>query len=216
MNTTTIIHRSALALAGALVLLTGCKKKEEAPVPVPKAAKALIISAEKNSFEEVTAKLDPGGNLFCYMSTEQALERLSNRVAAASNLLSNLPNIPGTGRQNLGNFLAVLSGVINESGISQVSGLGASSIAREPGFYYSKVVIHHYPGRNAGLIWSLFGREAHPLRQLDMLPESTALAFGSDFDLPLIWKKLRQIYAKLLKGFPKHNWIHRTDRAVGQ
>jgi hypothetical protein len=194
MNSMTSASRSAAVFATALVLLAGCHKKEEMSPPASglPAAKPAIVSAEKNSFEQVTSKLDPGGNVYLYLSTEQTLSGLSNRLAAASNLVSVLPNIPGTGLQTLDNIFAVLGGLVQESGVSQISGLGMSSIAREPGFYFSKVVVHHYPGQNAGLIWSLFGQAAHPLRQLDLLPESTALAAGSDFDLPLAWTNIQR------------------------
>ncbi len=200
MHTMTSVHRSAAVFAAALVLLAGCKKKQEAP-PALRGGKTAIVSAEKNSFDQVTAKLDPGGNVFVYLSTEQTLNGLSNRLAAASNLVGVLPSIPGTGQKALHNIFAVLGGVVQDSGASQISGLGMSSIAREPGFYYSKMVVHHYPGQNAGLLWSLFGRAAHPLRQLDMLPESTALAAGSDFDLLMAWTNLqRQAKAMDLPG----------------
>ena len=82
------------------------------------------------------------------------------------------------------------------SGVEQISGIGMSSIAREPGFYYGKMVIHHYEGQNSGLIWSLFGSAPHPL-PLDLLPESTAFAGFSDFDLQMAWTNLTHIVAGL-------------------
>ena len=44
-------------------------------------AKAPAVSAEKNSFNEVTAHLDSGGNLYLYLSTEQLLDGLSKAVS---------------------------------------------------------------------------------------------------------------------------------------
>ena len=126
------------------------------------------------------------------MSTEQALAGLSNRLSAASNFVSLLPAIPGDGRQFLVRAFGFLDGFAKESGVSQISGLGVSSIAREKGFYFGKMVLHHYPGQNAGVIWSLFGKAAHPMDGLDLLPESTALAVFSDFDFTLAWAKLQE------------------------
>jgi competence protein ComGC len=198
MNAMNYSQRSVAALVAALVMFAGCQKKQEAP-PVPGAtlSKSSIVSAEKNSFAEVTAKLDPGGNFYLYLSTEQVLGSFSNRLDAASNLISALPNMPGTGRQTLDKVFAVLGRVVRDSGLSPISGLGMSSIAREKGFYYNKVVVHHYPGQNAGLIWSLFGQSPHRLNQLDLLPQNTALAASADFDLPLAWTNILQA-AKLL------------------
>jgi hypothetical protein len=185
--------KTAGAAATALALLAGCKEKQEVP-PQPAAApaKPAIVSAEKNSFNEVTAKLNKGGNLYLYLSTEQVLSGLSNRLTEVSNVISALPNFPGTGRETLDKVFAALGAVVRESGISEISGLGMSSIAREPGFYYSKVVVHHYAGQNAGLAWSLFGKAPHPLKALDLLPESTAMAADSDFDLALAWTNIQQ------------------------
>jgi hypothetical protein len=92
---------------------------------------------------------------------------------------------------------AVLGAVVQESGISQISGLGLSSIAREPGFYYNKFIVHHYAGQDAGLVWSLFGKAAHPLKQLDLLPESTALASASDLDVTLLWTSIQHAVQSL-------------------
>jgi hypothetical protein len=196
MNVKIFANRFAAACGLAFVLVAGCQKKEEPAPPVAVApappSKPALVSAVKNSFDEVTAKLDKGGNFYLYLSTEQTLSGLSNHLAAISNVVSALPNIPGTGRQTLDKVFAVLAVVIQQSGISEISGLGMSSIAREPALFYNKAVIHHYPGQNAGLIWSLFGRSAHPLKVLDLLPENTALATASDFDLPLAWTNILQ------------------------
>jgi hypothetical protein len=58
------------------------------------------------------------------------------------------------------------------------------------------VVVHHYAGQNKGIIWSLFGSAPHPL-ELDLLPESTAMAFFTDFDLTMAWTNINKIAAGL-------------------
>ena len=168
-----------------------------APAAATQPAKPAIISAEKNSFAEVTAKLDPGGSFYLYLSTEKVLSGLSNHLAVASNFVSGLPNIPGDGKETMAKVFAAVSGVVKDSGVSQISGLGMSSIAREPGFYYNKVILHHYAGQNAGIIWSLFGQSPHPLKEMDFLPENTALAGSSDFDLPMAWTNIVQVVQSL-------------------
>jgi hypothetical protein len=122
---------------------------------------------------------------------------LSNRVEAFSNLVSAIPSIPGDGRETLGRVAEFLNGFIKDSGLGEISGFGMSSIAREEGFYYGKMVVYHQEGHNAGIIWSLFGKTPHQLDGLDLLPESTALAIFSDFDLPLAWTNIEEQTAKL-------------------
>jgi len=196
MNAKSFVSRS-LALMSACLLAAGCHKNQPAP-PTASAAPQTpeIVSAEKTSFDEVTAKLNKGGNLFVYLSTEQTMRGLSNRIAAISNFASAWPGIPSDGREKLGRVLEALDDFAVNSGINQISGIGMSSIAREPGFYYGKMVVHHYEGQNSGIIWSLFGKAPHPL-ELDLLPESTAMAFFSDFDLPLAWTNINHLLAGL-------------------
>ncbi|HEY3863181.1 MAG TPA: hypothetical protein VGO59_14965 [Verrucomicrobiae bacterium] len=191
MNARNDFGKLAAVLAAMAVCFAGCKRNEEpAPASGGQSAapsKPAIVSAEKNSFAEVTSKLDPGGNLYLYLSTEQFLGSLSNGVDSISNIVSSLPNIPGTGRDAIGKIFTVLDSLVKHSGITEVSGVGMSSIAREPGLYYNKFIVHHYPGQNQGFVWSLFGQSPHPLKVLDMLPETTALASSMDFELPLLW-----------------------------
>ncbi len=195
MNAKYLLNRS-LAFISFCLLAAGCNKNQPAPLSPSPAAPHIpeIISAEKTSFDEVTAKLNKGGNLFVYLSTEQTLRGLSNHLSSLSNIASAWPGIPSEGRDKLGRVIEALDDFAVNSGIDQISGIGMSSIAREPGFYYGKMVIHHYEGQNNGIIWSLFGSTPHPL-PLDLLPDSTALAIFSDFDLPLAWTSISNMVA---------------------
>jgi len=85
-----------------------------------------------------------------------------------------------------------LATLVKDSGVEHISGVGASSIAREAGFYYSKLIVHHYEGQSDGVMWSAFGKAPHPLKELDLLPENTALAAYADVDVPLVWKTVEK------------------------
>jgi hypothetical protein len=187
-----ICAKITLSLA-VLVLLCGCHKEEQKPAAPPAApTRSGIVSAEKTSFDEVTAKLDKGGNLYLYLSTEQVLGGLSAKMAALSNFIGNLPNAGGNQRETIGKVFDFADNWLKDSGIEQISGGGMSSIAREPGFYYSKLIVHHYPGQNEGEIWSLLGKAPHSLKELDLLPETTVVAMFSDFDVALAWTNLHK------------------------
>jgi hypothetical protein len=186
-------------LAATVALFAGCKYKGSSSSGNPSSSGGgAITSAEKNSFEEVTAKLDKGGNFYLYLSTEQALSKLSQAITMYSNLFTQMPAPPDMGREGIARIFEVINNVIKDSGIEHISGLGVSSIAREPGFYYNKVILHHYAGQNDGALWTAFGKEVHPLKELDLLPENTAFASYCDLDIPLIWqtieKELKQLH----------------------
>ncbi|MGH8022265.1 MAG: hypothetical protein ACRED1_01695, partial [Limisphaerales bacterium] len=85
-----------------------------------------------------------------------------------------------------------LDHLIRDSGIEDLSGVGASSIEIEPGRYRNKAILHHYPGKGTGFFWQLMGNSPHPLNGLDLLPGDTALAMFTDLDVPLLWKVARQ------------------------
>jgi hypothetical protein len=76
-----------------------------------------------------------------------------------------------------------------------------SSIAREPGIYYSKMVIHHYSGQGDGFMWTMFGKQPHDLDGLDLLPTDTAFAAFHDLDVPEMWSVIQNECEA--SGFPQ-------------
>src|SRR5664280_388703 len=186
-----------LTCAGLGLLFTSGCKKENAPVPSTKP----VVSAEKNSFKEVTSRLDPGGSLYLYLSTEQFLSDLSHKVNAMRPALLSIPNLDTDQQANLARALDLVTNLITQSGVQDVSGFGMSSVASEPGFYHTKSFLHHYPDKGTGFLWNIMGQQAHALAGLEMLPTNTALAFFSDGDLPLVWSVIQKQAAQ--SGFPQ-------------
>src|SRR5262245_1232247 len=144
-------------------------------------------SAVKNSFQEVTSHLDPGGNLYLYLSTEEWLKNLSGQIAQIRDLVNVVPGSSAADKQNATVVFSILSNLIKQSGIEDVSGFGMSSIAVEKGLYQSKAMLHHYSGNNRGFLWSMFGKQPHALDGLDLLPANTVFASFTDLDLSLLW-----------------------------
>jgi hypothetical protein len=186
-----------LALAASF-LLNGCHRQPPSASPAPEKR---MVSAERTSFQQVTEQLDPGGNLYVYLSTEQCLEGLSAKVAGWRGLLAGIPDMKDADRDNLNKVFDVVTNLIKDSGLEDISGFGMSSIAVEKGMYHAKTVLHHYPGRGGGFAWNLFGEKAHALDGLDLLPTNTALASFSDVDVALCWSVLQKEAAK--SGFPQ-------------
>ncbi|MBM3838660.1 MAG: hypothetical protein FJ398_11995 [Verrucomicrobia bacterium] len=194
MNNPITSRRFPKPPALSLVLLLffgGCAKQQErveAPqqAPPPQSSPA-PVSAEKNSFKEVTSRLDPGGDFYFYWSGERTLNALSTKVTDLRNLVAAIPEIPEDVRPNVDKAFEIGARLIKKSGLEEISGLGLSSIARETGRYHSKFLLHHYCGQNTGFIWSLFGQAPHALTGLDLLPGTTALAAFSDFDFTQLW-----------------------------
>lgn len=187
----------AAALPIALLALAGCKETAPATRKVdpllaePKVA--ALKSAEPNSFDEVAARLDRGGSLYFYLSTAQWLAGLSQQVASLRDLA--VTAVPGTGdaeRAQMVQAFNVATSLIKKSGLEDVTGLGASSIALEPGVHRNTVFAHHPRGGGTGFLWSAFGKAPHRLEALDFLPADTALAAFADLDLAQLIGTVRQ------------------------
>ena len=164
----------------------------EAPLPEP-AAPAVPpepASAEQNSFDEVSAKLDTGGNLFVYLGTEQWLGRVSDEFVGLKELVVAVPGLHAVDLAEIEAFFGLTGRLLRKSGLEEISGVGMSGIALAPGQYRTKIFAHHYPGQGLGFMWRAFGREPHALTGLDLLPKETRLAGWLDLDLQLLWTAL--------------------------
>ena len=185
----------------ASLALTGCKKDETPSSKPQTSAPGSVASAERTSFAQVTSQLDPGGSLYLYLSTEQCLAGVSGRVSGWRGLLDAIPDLKSQDRENLTQAFDIVTNLIQKSGIEDVSGFGMSAIARETNFYHSKLVMHHYPGKASGFLWSMFGQKPHTLDSLNLLPTSTALAAFTDLDAPMLWSVIQKQVAQ--SGFPQ-------------
>jgi len=145
-----------------------------------------IGSAAKNSFQEVTSHLDPGGNLYLYLSTEEWINGLSTQIGQFRDFANSAPATSANDKQNASRVIDALTKLVKQSGIEQISGFGMSSVAIEKGLYRTKWMLHHYKGNDSGYLWSALGRQPHALDGLDLLPANTAFAWFSDLDLPLL------------------------------
>ncbi len=194
MKTSILRHVAPTFLALGLVVFLGggCGKQGPASGAAFKSSEhAVPEPAQTNSFQEVAAYLDPGGSFYLYLDTEQWLRGLSGKIEDLRSVFTSLPNMKPEDRVNVGKLLDVVYGLVKASGIEEISGVGASGILVEPGMYRNRFILHHYPGRNQGLLWTMFGKEPHALSGIDFLPPTTALASFSDVDVPMFWKALK-------------------------
>jgi hypothetical protein len=165
-----------------------------------------ITSVKKTSFNEVTARLDPGGSLYLYVSTE-------GLVKAADEFAQNLRKLIETqiskspeekeNKEVLPIFDFIYA-MIKKSGLMEISGIGASCIALDDHLNHSKVIVHHYKDKGKGLIWELLQGTPHELTALKMLPADTVMAGFADCKLNVLWQWIKQqVEASALPGVKK-------------
>jgi len=182
-------------------LLFSVENGKTQPAPGAESKSPAFVSVEKTSFNEVTSQLDAGGNFYLYLGTAQWLDGLSTKVAAWRQAFESMPDIKDEDRTNVDKAFGVITNLIKESGVEDVSGVGLSSIEIEKGLYRNKALLHHYPGKGDGFLWKFMGKEPHALTGLDLLPSNTALAIFSDMDVPLLWSVAKDEVAK--SDFPQ-------------
>lgn len=186
-----------LALAAiTFISVEGCKRKAVGSAQVKPLG---IESAEKTSFQDVTSKLDAGGSFYLYLSTEQWLTNLSANVEKWHGMADALPDQDN--RQVIDSAFNIGTSLIKDSGLEDISGIGMSSIAREPGVYYNKMIVHHYAGQGNGFLWTMFGKQAHELDGLNLLPANTAMAAFYDLDAAQVWSVIQKQCEQ--SGFPE-------------
>jgi len=179
------------ALGAAGVLWTNRDHAATVSVAVPKslvspATETPPKSAEPTSFEAVAGHLDQGGSLYFYVDTVQWLAGLSKQMDSFRDVIL---SAAATGSQDAASRdmqnhgFGIFTDLVKNSGIEEISGVGASSIAVEPGIYVNKLFVHHGRGKDTGFLWSAFGKTPHPLEIIDLLPADTALASSTDLDL---------------------------------
>jgi general secretion pathway protein G len=165
---------------GAVYLILHFQKAGPAP--------ATVDSAVKNSFAEVTSKLDGGGELYLYVSTGRIVNYVEDFAAKLRKIVA--ANVDES-RPEMMNGLKIFDFVyamIKDSGLMEISGLGMSSVAIDETLNRSKFVLHHYKGEGKGLIWQMMEEKPHDLEGLKLLPADTVLASFSDFRIKALWQ----------------------------
>jgi len=176
-----LISLLIVLVTGVLVVsLTMCK------------GKAKIKSAVENSFDEVTSKLDQGGNFYLYVSTE----RVEKYVEEFGGKLRKIIEAEATSSQSENTealkIFDFVFGIIKKCGLTEISGIGMSSVAMKNNYNHSKVVVHHYKEKGKGLIWQLCEEKPHDLDGLKLLPADTVLAGFIDFRLNMLWQWIKK------------------------
>jgi|GEM_PF-296032 len=137
------------------------------------------------SYGEVTSKLDRGGTVFAYLSTEKWLSGLSETAGKYRNAFTGM--VPKKETTPLNLFFDAGMRFLQRSGLEEISGVGLSTVTVGEDTSRSKVYLHHYTDQGKGFVWSFFGDQPHELNGLDLIPADAVVANYSDTDLRLIW-----------------------------
>lgn len=189
-------------VSAALILLAvgGCQKapvnsssqSPQNPAQSPLSVPRKLVSAEPSSFDQVTRNLDAGGSAYLYLSTETFLKQASDKLAEVAPVLLSAAKMSGVEKDKAEAAWKSISRVTATSGLKEITGFGASSIALSPGYYQTKWMLHHYEGKGDGFLWKLSGSASDALDIIAYLPANTAMAGSGDFTFEPIWNALTQ------------------------
>ena len=185
-----------------LCSLSACQKEAAekpaaSPTPAPKATASVpaavkIVSAEPTSFDAIGRHLDSGGGMYFFISAEGFLKSASVKLTGMASALMDSRKMDVVTKAKVEAGWKSLAHFTANSGINEISGVGASSIALEPGYYQNKWMLHHYEGKGSGLIWNISGSTPNAVDFASYLPQTTALAASGNRKLDLLWKALDQ------------------------
>jgi len=145
----------------------------------------------KNSFSEVTSKLDQGGNLYLYYSTERvvkSIEKFAGKLRKIIDLQVSKSNIKNNDALKIFDFVFK---TLKNSGLTEISGIGISSINMEKNLNHSKIIVHHYKKNGNGLIWHLMEKKPQELKELKLLPADTVMAGFINLRLNNLWNWIK-------------------------
>jgi hypothetical protein len=192
----------ALLLVVSLGLaLVGCKKDDTPSSGATSTATPTATPARQTSFAEVTSQLDPGGNVYAYLATDQWLAGLSTNITRLKGFILSLPDVAEPEREKINQVFDLLAGGVAKSGLENLTGVGLSGVQISPELHRTKLILHHKQGQGDGLFWNMMGKQPHALTGLDFLTTNTAVAAFGDVNIAALWEAIESGLTK--SGVPE-------------
>ncbi len=146
-----------------------------------------------SKFSSVTSKLEKGGDLYFYLNTSKILKSIGNSLKTLKETINSSENIPELKKKDSDKWFSFFSGILNESGLMEISAIGVSSKEYEEGITRSKFIVQHDKGKGNGMIWNSVSQSPGDLRMIDILPKNTVLSSFSDFQYFKVWSWIKSI-----------------------
>jgi type II secretory pathway pseudopilin PulG len=182
MKKTTVLLTAGLFIIGTALFLSfqGCAGGEDTSTGVK--------SVGKTSFREVTSHLDKGGTFYLYASTEKIIRTVDEFMGNIRKMLEvQAVKSPEGAAEGL-KYFDFFYNLFKKSGITEVSGIGVSSVPIEGGLNHSKVVVHHFKGKGGGVLWQMAAGKSDVLPYTKLLPADTVMAGFGHSGLNLLWE----------------------------
>ncbi len=151
-----------------------------------------ITGANPTVYADVMPYLNAGGSALTFYDAREILSAVKRELPTLTELLKGA--LVEANARDAQTAVSVLFKIYEVSGIESVAAIGSSSVPRSDGLYYHRTFLQFNPSASSeGAIWNLFGTEPGKFDTLQMLPDSTALAYGLRVDLPWLDATLSEV-----------------------
>lgn len=194
---TTLPRFVCTAIAAILALSAGCSKNSEpaaATPPVAVAPKPVTIEVVKESersrnFLAVSRQLELGGTLYGYVDVDGDALRLAGDLKSTLQYFGKAqPQFAAFANQDFPALVMML-------GLTDITAAGVSSVPEGNGYFRNRTFFY-IPGERHGLLAGLGGK-AGSFTHLNLAPADAAVYTEAEMDLPVVYRTLKQIVAKV-------------------
>jgi len=156
----------------------------------PAGALTVHASATPNDFATVASRLDAGGDLFLYWNAQQAVSAVNGGLKRARSSFSEALS-SRRDREEMNMFFNTVEGVVKTTGLSEIKGVGVSSLAVEENLFRNRVYLLRDREAEPGVLWQIIDGEANAADGLKFAPESTVFAHYTNADVEVAMETLR-------------------------
>lgn len=158
-------------------------------------------SGSKAAYDAVVKRLDTEGVYLLYQSKKLANERLGNCLNCLERLLSDWFEADGDFKAytSARAMTRGLCSCVSGSGLTEISGVGMSSLDLGDGRFGNRMFIHHFPEDSTGILWKAFSFNSNAFDAADRIPDTAKIAGACCLNLSAL-KKWVESFKKNFSG----------------
>jgi hypothetical protein len=158
-------------------------------VAAPRAGTVRDLEAVKSTFQEISGRLDQGGDLFIVANMEGALEEA---VGYMSELASLAPAEPDASGKTPAEMVEKAAAFLKKNGFYAVNGAGMSVVPRADGLNAVKLFLSRDAAGGMLPLWrGLVGTAPSDMNCLSYLPKDTVAARSGTADINALWAMVK-------------------------
>ena len=134
-----------------------------------------VVARDANSVLPIMGKyLNQGGEFYLALDSSQWAPKLEEAVAKIRSAVE--AAVPEHDQDDARLAFYFINAFLRDSGLRDLGGIGASSVATAKDMHHSRLFLQHPAGGPKGLFWDAFTAENQPFDLLPRLPATTAYA----------------------------------------